>query len=357
MSAAKKKDKDTGLQFSTNATADFAYSLFRPLADSIARDKHELREDLKKSNFNQTAEQFISVFLLSFIICSTLVPIILFVLAYNGFVVFFYILPTILDILIILVGYETAKKPVTLLVFFFICCLPLAPLYFWGFFGLWDKVPNLAKRKARQRAKKINLYLPYAATYIASLAAANATLPVIFKSLASQKEKKKGIALKMAQWFEGDEEKEIYPEICKEAGSIYKDITLLGIDAVSALKNAVDRAPSPKLSEFLQGIFSTITSGGNLKKYFLNSAEHYMEDNKQQQKEVLNFVELMAETYVVAGIAMPIFLLIILIITQWISQGGGGEMDASIMYLIIFGLLPIIHLSFAGIIYGRTREK
>ena len=331
MTAAKSKKKDMELQFTRNATADFAYSIFKFMADPMARKRYELREDLKKSNMNISPEQFVAVFLLAFLVTAILaIPIA------------FFMVPLFAQILK-LSGFMVNLAQLILLP------LPLYTyLYFW-------KVGS-PKAKAKQRAKKVNLYLPYAATYIASLAAANATLPVIFKSLASQKEKKKGFKLWWAKSFDGDLEKEIYPEICKEAGSIYKDVTLLGRDVVTALKSAVERSPSPKLAEFFQGVFSTITSGGNLKKYFLNSAEHYMEDNKQEQRETLNFVELMAEMYVVAGIAMPIFILIMLIITQWISQGG-GEMDASMMYLIIFVLLPVIHLFFAGIIYSKTKER
>jgi len=331
MSAAKSKKTDFEGQFTRNATADFAYSIFKFMADPMAKKKYELKEDLKKSNMNLSPEQFVAVFLLAFFVTAILdIPIA------------FIMIPLIAEVL-------KVDEFMVNLAQVFMLPLPLYTyLYFW-------KIGS-PKAKAKHRAKKIDLYLPYAATYIASLAAANATLPVIFKSLASQKEKKKGVKLWLAKSFEGDLEKEIYPEICKEAGSIYKDITLLGLDAVTALKNAVERAPSPKLAEFFQGVFSTITSGGNLKKYFLNSAEHYMEDNKQEQRETLNFVELMAEMYVVAGIAMPIFILIMLIITQWISQGG-GEMDASMMYLIIFVLLPVIHLFFAGIIYSKTKEK
>lgn len=334
------KKEDITTKFERNTTADIAYTIFKPLADSIAMKKPHLKRDLKKTNMNVTPEQFVAVFLLAFIVTTFLVlpllylvviPLFAKMLKLSGFIL------SVVRTLILLIPLYTF-------------------LYFWGSGGLWDKFPTLPKRKARARGKKIDLYLPYAATYIASMAAANATLPVIFKSLASQKEKKKGLSLWLAKAFEGDEEKEIYPEICKEAAKIYKDITLLGLDAVTALKNAIERAPSPKFAEFLQGIFSTITSGGDLKKYFLNSAEHYMEDNKQKVRDDMNFVALMAETYVVVGVAMPIFILIILIITQWISRGAGG-MDASTLYLIIFGLLPTIHLSFAGLIYSKTKQR
>ena len=332
MSAASK-DKSLGpkIEFKGAGMADTAYSLFSFMADPMAASKYDLKDQLKKANMNLTPEQYVALYIMAMVVTSIL-----------ALPMAFFMVPILFGGLFGLSG--TLLQLVQLL-------MSLLPLYTYLYF--W-KLGSPAS-KAKQRGKTVNLYIPYAATYIASLAAANATLPVIFKSLAEQKEPKTGFSLKMAKAFDGDEEKEIYPEICKEAGQVYKDITLLGIDSVTALKNAVERAPSAKLAEFFQGIFSTITSGGSLKKYFLNSAEHYMEDNKQQQKEDLDFIALMAETYVVVGIAMPIFLLIILIITQWISKGG-GEMDASMLYLIIFVLLPTIHLSFAAILYSSTKE-
>ncbi len=377
MPSKKTITLETGEEFTmeVDSTVELATSLFGPLAVWGARKVQEkmnskgenLEEQMKRAGYTYTPVQFVSLFFLSLLVFTllgpvamyflinllSLLPILGFLLLYTGYIVGFILLsPIILFInpalensilLLFFVGYATV---------FFI----LVNLYYWGFFGFWDTFPNLAKRTARQRGKTVDLYLPYASTYIASMAAANATMPVIFRSLAAQKEPKKGISLKFAKWFDGDQDKEIYPVICTEAGKIYKDMNLLGVDAVTALANAVARSPSPKMAEFFQGIFSTITSGGNLKKYFLNSAEHYMEDNKQVMKNELDFLSLMAETYVVVGIAMPIFLIIMIMITQWVSKGS-GDMDASLFYLIIFVMLPTIHLLFAGILYNSTKER
>ena len=106
-----------------------------------------------------------------------------------------------------------------------------------------------------QRTHDMDRKLPFAASYVAAMAAANATPSVIFKSLARNEA--------------------IYGEISKDAAWIYHSIEFMGRDLVTTLKEGVDRSPSERFAEFLQGIVGTLTSGGNLKLYFLNRSEYY----------------------------------------------------------------------------------
>merc|ERR1739841_69876 len=61
---------------------------------------------------------------------------------------------------------------------------------------------------------------------------------------------------------------------------VFRDVTLLGYDLITAMKMSVDRAASVWLTEFFQGMVGTLTAGGQLKLYFLNRAEHYMRENR-----------------------------------------------------------------------------
>ena len=62
----------------------------------------------------------------------------------------------------------------------------------------------------------IEKYLPYAASYTAAMSAANATPAKIFRSLAMNKD--------------------IYGDVADDAAMIYRDITLLGYDLITAMK-------------------------------------------------------------------------------------------------------------------------
>ena len=215
---------------------------------------------------------------------------------------------------------------------------------------------NLPGMKAKQRGKKVDLYLPHAASFVAAMAAANATLEQIFLALSTQKAKKKGAQYYISKIFGFPLERDVFPVIAEEAATIYRDAVILGIDTLTAIQNAVERAPSPKLAEFFQGISSTLSSGGNLKLYFLNSAERFMEDIKQDQRQAMEQLATQAEMFVTVAVALPIFLIIILVITVWISNGAQGGSSLSTLYLVIFALVPLLHFVFATMTYVTIRK-
>ncbi len=189
-------------------------------------------------------------------------------------------------------------------------------------------IPDL---KANERKKGIEKNLPYALNFIAAMASAGVIPDRIFKSLAEQP---------------------VYGEVQKEAVWIYRDIALFGRDIVTALRSAVDRSPSPKFQDFLQGAITTVTSGGELKPYFLSKADQYMRENRRNQKEFLESLGVMAESYVTVVVAAPLFLIIMLSVMSMI--GGGITFSRLIMYLLAFIILPMCHLAFAFVIKSMS---
>lgn len=216
---------------------------------------------------------------------------------------------------------------------------------------------NAPAMKAKHRGKIADLYLPHAASFVSAMAASNATLENIFYSLSTQKAKKIGFSYHISKFLGQPLDRDVFPVLSEESAAIYRDSVLLGVDNLSAIQNAVDRAPSPWLAEFFQGISSTISSGGNLKLYFLNSAQRFMEDIKQQQRETLEQMATQAEMYVTVAVAMPIFLIIILIITIWVSTSGAESSNPfSTLYMVIFMLVPLLHFIFAMMTHHNIRK-
>lgn len=173
---------------------------------------------------------------------------------------------------------------------------------------------------AKKRGKDINLRLPYATNYIAAMASAGVIPAEIFKSLAKQ---------------------HIYGEVAKEAAMIYKDLEVHGKDIVTALRRAIERCPSVKFQEMLQGAITTITSGGDLTQYFRQKAARYQWENRVEQKTFIETMGLMAETYVTAAVAGPLFLIVMVAII--VLMGSGTMMQ---LQLIIYLLLPVINIGF-----------
>lgn len=190
--------------------------------------------------------------------------------------------------------------------------------YAWGMLR-----PDL---EAKARRRDIESHLPYALNFMAALASAGVVPVEVFGALGSQ---------------------QVYGEMAAEANLVYRDTKLFSRDLVTALGAAARRSPSQQLEEFLQGAVSTITSGGDLKTYFLAKSDQFAQENRREQKAFLESLGVMAESYVVVAAAAPLFLLVILSVMMLVSEG----LDPTLMLnLLVLVALPVIHAMFAYIL-------
>jgi flagellar protein FlaJ len=190
---------------------------------------------------------------------------------------------------------------------------------------------SLPKSRGKARKKKIDVNLAYAINFISAMASAGVTPTEIFKSLSKQ---------------------EIYGTIKEEAAWIYRDISLLGLDVLTAIKINIARTPSQKFKEFLQGMVVTVTSGGSLKTYFMHKADQYLWENRNTQKQLLETLGIMAESYVTAAVAGILLLLIVIPLMMIIS----GQWNAIFLYVLILLVVPLIHIGFAVVIRILSQE-
>ncbi len=189
---------------------------------------------------------------------------------------------------------------------------------------------NLPASKAKARGKKIDMHLPYALNFISAMSSAGITPTEIFKSLSKQK---------------------IYGEIREEALWIYRDVSLLGRDIISAIKSNIDRTPSEKFKEFLQGAIVTVQSGGALKPYFMTKADQYTRENRVVQKQLIESLGIMAEAYVTAAVAGVLLIIIILPLLMIMS---GGKDQLIIIYVFVLLVVPLIHFSFSYVLSSMS---
>jgi flagellar protein FlaJ len=205
-------------------------------------------------------------------------------------------------------------------------------LFIPGFIAviIYGMLLSLPKSIAKKRKKKIDVNLAYAINFISAMASAGVTPTEIFKSLSKQ---------------------DIYGEVKEESAWIYRDVGLLGFDILSAIKKNIARTPSQRFKEFLQGMVVTVTSGGSLKTYFMHKADQYLWENRNQQKQLLETLGIMAESYVTAAVA-GVLLLLIVIPLMMIITGDWNSMFLSILILII---VPLIHIGFAVVIRGMCQ--
>ena len=181
---------------------------------------------------------------------------------------------------------------------------------------------GLPSSRAKARGKKINRYLPYATNFINTMSVAGISPAEIFEALSNI---------------------DLYGEIQKEAQKIHTEINLMGIDTVTALKNAIKISPSEKFKEFIQGILATIQSGSELAPYFERCVEKYMQTDLIDRKRSLESLAIMAESFVVTVIAFPLFLVIIISVMGMTSEAG---IDFMFLYIIALLVLPMAYFGF-----------
>jgi flagellar protein FlaJ len=187
--------------------------------------------------------------------------------------------------------------------------------------------------KSKARAKKIDMHLPYALNFISAMSSAGITPTEIFRSLSKQ---------------------EIYGEIREEALWIYRDVGLLGRDVITAIKDNINRSPSAKFKEFLQGAVVTVQSGGALKPYFMAKADQYMRENRLAQKQFIETLGILAESYVTAAVAGV--LLIIIIVPLLMIITGLSVADLYGFAFVIIPVILMIHTAFA-VLLTTTSER
>jgi archaeal flagellar protein FlaJ len=243
----------------------------------------------------------------------------------TGLLTFFVTLLFCVTFIVAIIPRLQARLPILGRVQILLWILPFVA----GFIIYTLTVSDLSSR-AKKRAKDINLKLPYALNYVAAMASAGVIPTEIFRSLGKQR---------------------IYGEVAKEASWIYKDIALHGIDIVTALKRAQERSPSIKFQEFLQGAITTITSGGDLKNYFLEKAARYQFENRQDQKAFIDTMGLMAETYVTVAVAGPLFMIVMMAIIAIISGAGPNNLS-----MLVYILMPVINFGYVFLLKSLIPE-
>lgn len=187
--------------------------------------------------------------------------------------------------------------------------------------------------KARGRARDIDAKVPYALNYIATMASAGTTPEHIFTSLSKQT---------------------VYGEVANEAAIISRDLNILGLDLISALNKGIDRSPSQYWEDVLQGAITVLTSGGDLTDYFNSKSEQYLAANRQDQKQFLESLGVLAESFVVVVVAAPLFLLVILSVMTMF--GGSGSQMLTMGYLLVLIMLPMAQAGFGMAIKTMTPE-
>ncbi len=183
--------------------------------------------------------------------------------------------------------------------------------------------PSLERKAAEN---KINSELPFATIHMAAISGSMVNPVKIFEIIILTKE---------------------YPALEKEFTKMINEINIYGYDLVSALKNTSKNSPSKRLSELLNGVATTINSGGDLVKFFDKRSETLLFDYKIQQQKGAKAAETFMDMYISLVIAAPMILMLLMMIMK--ISGLGVSMSIPMISLsIILGvvIINVVFLSF-----------
>lgn len=172
--------------------------------------------------------------------------------------------------------------------------------------------------------------MPFAINHMAAISSSGVPPFVIFKLMMNVKE---------------------YGEVSNEFKRIVRNIDVFGMDISSAVKNVADRTPSEQFRQFLYGIISGITTGGDLKKYLENSGKDALFDYRLKREKYLQTLSTYADFYTAVLIAAPLFFVSILSIMSLVGGSVGGLSITTAMRLGIYILIPVMNTLFVLFIH------
>ncbi|WP_342305152.1 type II secretion system F family protein [Methanolobus sp. ZRKC5] len=179
--------------------------------------------------------------------------------------------------------------------------------------------------QASERKGKIDMQLPYAVTFMYALSKGGMNIIDIFRAIANSED--------------------TYGEVSKEVDSIVRDMDYFGHDLRTALSNASEITPSDRFQDLIYNLLTVIDSGGNIPNYFRDKSEQYLIKAEVDQKGFLETLGLLAESYVTAFVAGPLFIIIMGVMMAVMGSGTTTMVSA-----IIYAVLPVGSLMFVVMI-------
>ncbi len=184
-------------------------------------------------------------------------------------------------------------------------------------FGVLQIIPTF---RVKNRASKLSEEIPHFIGYMSTLATSGLTLEGIFKAISKE---------------------ETNEEIVKDALFIVRNIDILGMDLISAIKDLIHRTPVGPYSELLDGAIITVSTGGDLKEYFNATAKVQLEEKKMLLQKTTEALGSVAEIYTILLIVFPLLAVIMLSIMGIMSPSLGGFDLLTLMNLLTFAVIPL----------------
>ncbi len=188
---------------------------------------------------------------------------------------------------------------------------------------------------ADKHKRELDDELPFTTGYMAILASAGVSPEKIFHSLSNLNAPLAASA---------------------EAKEIVKNINLFGLDVISALEKASSRTPSEKFRDTIEGIISTIHTGGNLGAFLRGKFKTAMKLKRLSLKKYADNLSVLSEVYVALLLTGPLLLVIMVAVMSMLGGGLGILSPDLLLSLLTYLAIPVCAVIFL-IILDSTSPK
>ena len=265
--------------------------VFRNLAFDLSRNLffRDMRDDLRKVGSPIMLQSYISLSL--FATMASFIFALIF-----GFVLFFLGLSVIFSLMLVFL-------------------IPLIVLICFFFFP---------SSKVRGIEKQINQELPFLTIYLSAIATSGIEPSKIFNILLVSKD---------------------YPITAREVRKITNYINFYGADLVTALKFVSKNTPSERFGLLLDGLATTITSGGEITEFLKKHSETLLFDYRLEREKYTHLAETFMNIYISVVIAAPMILMVLLILMS-LSGFGNASLNSVTLSIISVFLIAALNLGF-----------
>ncbi len=175
------------------------------------------------------------------------------------------------------------------------------------------------------RRKDIRNELPFAIMHMASIAGSGAPLTTTFDTLLRSGE---------------------YKALSGEIKRIMNYVNLFGYNLSTALRSVAETTPSKEFKELLNGLRSTIETGGDLRLYLQNKADDTFINYKNDRKKYVETLATYSDIYTAVLIAAPLLFIIVLVLISLVGNRLGGLDIGFIEKLGIYFIVPAFNIAF-----------
>ena len=179
--------------------------------------------------------------------------------------------------------------------------------------------------KIQERRKTITANMPFAINHLAAVSASGVPPAKMLELISESQE---------------------YGEIAKEFKKIVDLMNIFGYDLLTAIRTISANTPSPAFKEILDGMVSTIETGGDLQSYLTEKAEEATLTYRLERQKYNESISTYSDIYTGLLIAAPLFFVSALAI---INLLGGTVAGFGIEVIMAFGAyiaIPLLNVGF-----------